>query len=298
LTESGDTLTFVDNPSDSLPSGHPVVFSATIAPQPPSTGLPTGTVTWTITGSDSSVVVCSNGSTVNVNKRTLVEQCKVPQAVLMSAGSPYSVTATYSGDGSYSESDGTFSQVVNPAATHTYLAATRLPVFPTTSVNFTAAVVPSTFGGPPTGSATFTFTALPFKVTGCNLTSATSTANCAQGALSGVVTGYTVSDLTSPGALTAGTTVLAVAAHAGSATLSTAPMNLPGQELLFTPAGSGIPTVSCSGGDTLSYVQTGTTCTLATGFASANATWGLVVSYSGDVNDAPSTSHQLKFTVQ
>lgn len=299
LTESGDVLTLVNDPSDSLPSGHPALFTATIAPQSPASGTPTGTVAWTITGADSSVVACSNGTTVSVNRRTLIEQCRVPQGVLMSAGSPYSVSAVYSGDGSYVGSDGSFAEVIDPAATHTYVAGTRVPVFPNTPVSFTAAVVPSTFGGPATGSVTFAFTALPFKVTGCNLSSAPAPAvNCAQGALSGVVAGYDVSDLTTPTGIASGTTVLSVAARGGSATLSAAPNTLTGQQLLFTPAGSAIPTATCSGGDTLSYLSTGTTCTVASGFPSANAAWGLVVSYAGDVNDGASTAHQLKLNVQ
>jgi hypothetical protein len=298
VTESGDTLTFVNDPTRSLPSGHPALFTATVALAAPATGTPSGTVTWTITGADASVVACANGTTANVNRRTLVEQCRVPQGVLMSASSPYAVSATYSGDASYAGSGGTFSQIINPATTRAFVAGTRIPVFPATAESFTAAVVPSTFGGPPTGSATFAFAALPFKVNGCNLSSGTSTVNCAQGALSGVVAGYDVTDVTTPGAIPPGATVLTIATRAGSATLSAAPSTLTGQQLLFTPDGSGIPRADCNGGDTLSYAPTGTTCTVATGFPSANAVWGLVVTYSGDLNDGVSSSRQMKLTVQ
>jgi hypothetical protein len=298
LSESGDTLTFQDDPDSSLGSGHPGLFTATIAAVPPATGTPTGTVTWTITGTDGSEAICATGTTVNVNKRTLVERCRVPQGVLMASGSPFVVSAVYSGDESYTGSSGTFNLLVNPATTRSFVAGTRLPAFPLTAENFTASVVPSVFGGPPTGSVTFAFTALPVKISGCTMSSTSPNVTCAQGNFSGVGVGYDVGDLTTPGAIAAGTTVLTL--HAGVATLSATPANaLSGQQLLFTPAGSGIPTVSCADGDTIAYIQTGPTCTVpATNAFVAGAVWGLVVNYSGDLSDAASSSHQLKLVIQ
>lgn len=298
LTESGDTFTFVDNPSNALGSDRPGTFTATIVPVPPAGGIPTGTVTWTITGADSSAPICATGNSVNVNRRTLVEQCKVPQGVFAASGSPYVVEAVYSGDGSYSGSSGSFNQLINPATTRTFVAGTRLPAFPATAENFTASVVPSAFGGPPSGSITFVFTALPIKVNGCALSSTPASAACPQGSVTGVVAGYDVSDITSPTAIASGTTVLSL--RAGTATLSSSPStSLTGQLLLFTPAGSGIPTVGCSGGNTLTYVQTGTTCTVpaVNGFADGSV-WGLTVDYSGDSSDAPSSSRQLRMVIQ
>jgi large repetitive protein len=298
LSEAGDTLSFLNDPNSALGSGRPGLFTATIAPVSPGSGTPSGTVTWAITGADSSRPVCANGTTVVVNRRTLVEQCRVPQGVLMASGSPFVVSAAYSGDGSYAGSTGVFNQAVTPATTRTFVAGTRLPVFPATAVSFTASVIPSVFGGPPTGSVTFGFTALPVKINACALSGASPTVTCAQGDFDGVVAGYGVSDLTVPGAIAAGTTVLSL--RAGVATLSATPVSsLIGQQLLFTPAGAGVPTISCSGGDTIAYVQAGPTCTVpaSNGFV-AGAVWGLVVSYSGDLSDAVSSSHQLKLVVQ
>jgi hypothetical protein len=298
LTESGDTFTFVDNPSNSLGSDRPATFTAAIVLLSPAGGIPTGTVTWTITGADSSEPVCATGTTVNVNRRTLVEQCRVPQGVLAASGSPYDVEAVYSGDTSYTGSNGSFNQVMNPATTRTFVAGTPLPVFPATAENFVASVVPSAFGGHPSGSVTFVFTALPIKVNGCTLSSTPASAACPQGSLTGVVAGYDVSDVTSPTAIAPGTTVLSL--RAGTATLSSSPSSsLTGQQLLFTPAGSGIPTMNCSGGNTLTYVQTGSTCSLSNvnGFADG-AVWGLTVNYSGDPSDAASSSRQLRMVIQ
>ena len=298
LTETGDVLTFLNDPNASLSSARPETFTATIALASPATGVPSGTVTWTITGADGSVVDCATGITVGVDKKTLVEQCRVPQGVLVASGSPYTVSAAYSGDESYAGSSSTFSQVVNPASTRTFVAGTREPVYPGASESFTASVVPSIFGNPPTGSVTFAFTALPFKVGGCTLSTSGPGATCAPGSLTGVVDGYDVSDVSDPGAIQPGTTVVGL--HAGSASLSSTPTsNLAGQQLLFMPAGAGVPVVNCAAGDTFTYVQTGTVCTVsaANGFA-AGAVWGLVVSYSGDPSDAVSSSHQLKLTIQ
>jgi large repetitive protein len=298
LSETGDTLSFLNDPNSTLGSGRPGLFTATIAPVSPGTGTPSGTVTWTITGADSSQPVCANGTIGVVNRRTLVEQCRIPQGVLAASGSPYVVSVAYSGDGSYAASTGTFNQVVTPATTRTFVAGTRLPLFPSTNVGFTASVVPSVFGGPPTGSVTFNFTALPVKINGCTLSSTSPNVTCAQGNFDGVGAGYVASDLTVPGAIAGGMTVLSL--RAGVATLSANPASsLTGQQLLFTPAGSGIPTISCSGGNTIAYVQTGPTCTVpATNGFVAGAVWGLVVGYSGDVSDASSSSHQLKLVVQ
>jgi hypothetical protein len=298
LSDTGDTLTFLDDPDNSLGSGHPGLFTATISPVVPATGTPNGMVTWTIIGTDGSEAICATGTTVNVNKRTLVEQCRVPRGVLMASGSPYVVSAAYSGDGSYTGSSGTFNLIVNPATTRSFVAGTRLPAFPSTTESFTASVVPSVFGGPPTGSVTFAFTALPVKISGCTVSSTSPNVTCAQGNFSGVGAGYDVSDLTTPGAIAAGTAVLAL--RAGVATLNTNPASsLSGQQLLFTPAGTGIPTVGCAGGDTIAYIQTGPTCTVpATNAFVAGAVWGLVVSYSGDLSDAASSSHQLKLVIQ
>jgi len=274
------------------------MFTATIAVVAPATGTPTGTVAWTISGTNTTEAICATGTTVKVQRHTLVEQCRVPRGVLLASGSPYAVSAVYSGDGSYASSSGTLNLLVNPATTRTLLAGTRLPAFPSAVENFTASVVPSVFGGPPTGSVAFAFTALPVRISGCTISSTSPTVTCAQGNFGGVVAGYDVSDLTTPGAIAGGATVLSL--HAGVATLSTtAGSSLTGQQLRFTPAGSGIPTVNCTGGDVITYVQTGTTCAVSASNAFvAGAVWGLVVSYSGDLSDAVSSSRQLRFVVQ
>jgi hypothetical protein len=299
VSEAGDVLTFIDDPNDSESSGHPVVFAATVAPGSPGSGAPTGTLTWTVIGSDSSSVICATGASNNVNP-TGVEQCKVPQGQLLASGSPYTVTATYSGDANYTGDSGTFSQIINPAESRTFVAGTRVPVDSSTSVNFTASVVPTKFGDPPTGTVTFTFIALPIKVSSCRLNASSAVINCPSGSLSGVVAGYQVSDLTTPSAIPSGTTVLSVGTPlASSATLSTIlTSGLTSQQLLFIPAGSGVPVISCTGGNTQSIAAAGTTCTVAAGFPSANAIWGLVVGYSGDTNNAASVSRQLKMHIQ
>ncbi|HXZ62680.1 MAG TPA: hypothetical protein VEG62_08055, partial [Acidimicrobiales bacterium] len=294
LTESGDTFVLVNDPDNALASGAKATFTATLAPTAPATGFPTGTFTWTLSGADGSTPVCASGSVVGVS-HSLIGVCKVPQGVLRAAGSPYTVSVSYSGDSSYSGSSGNFSQIMNPGSTKTFVTGTRVPVEPGAAVDFTAAVTPKGAIAP-TGSVTFTFTALPFKVGGCTVSSTSAVVNCATGSLSGVVAGYTVSDLTTPAAIASGTTVLSLGTRFGTATLSATPSSsLTGQQLEFVPAGSGIPTLSCSGGDTLPYVTTGTTCSVsAPGFPSANAEWGVVVSYSGDAENSASTSKQLK----
>ena len=121
-----ESLTFVDNPSDGYSSGHPARFSATVTAASPSSGTPTGTVAWTITGAGAQSVACSNGLSTRLN-RSGTAACVVPQGQLVSAGAPYTVDATYSGDPNFSSSTQTLHQAINPSSSKTYLAGSPLP---------------------------------------------------------------------------------------------------------------------------------------------------------------------------
>ena len=81
---------------------HPVTTDATVI---------TGTVTFTITGHNSSTVNCHVSDTVTVKHGKAT--CKVPVEELQAEASPYSIAGTYSGDSpNYTGSSGTASETV------------------------------------------------------------------------------------------------------------------------------------------------------------------------------------------
>jgi len=118
-------------------TGTEVNFRAAITPNliSPNTHI-TGTVTWTITGSDASTVPC--GKSTTAVKNSGVVSCRVNKAVFQAAASPYTVTASYSGDSNFASGVGTYSQTVAIKQPNMII---RLPVGPSN-------------GGPSTVTAT------------------------------------------------------------------------------------------------------------------------------------------------
>ena len=118
-------------------TGSEVNFRALIAPTviAPNTHI-TGTVTWTITGSDESTVACGRSTTIVKNNGSVF--CRVNRAVLQAAASPYTVTASYSGDSNFAPIVGTLNQTVGAKQPGLLI---RLPVGPSN-------------GGPSTVTAT------------------------------------------------------------------------------------------------------------------------------------------------
>ncbi len=92
-------------------AGQPVTFTATVTR---GKGVPTGTVTFTIRGSDGSTLQCSGGSNaiaLAAGARGSQAQCAIPAA--SASASPYQVSTAYSGDATYSPSVGTLSKSVH-----------------------------------------------------------------------------------------------------------------------------------------------------------------------------------------
>jgi large repetitive protein len=93
-------------------TGSSVTFRAQVSPNliAPKTHI-TGTVAWTITGSDGSAVTCAKTYRfANPGRST----CIVKGGQLLASASPYTVTATYSGDANFATSTTSFSQPVVP----------------------------------------------------------------------------------------------------------------------------------------------------------------------------------------
>jgi hypothetical protein len=201
-------------------TGQPVTFTATVAAASPSTGTPTGSVTFSIVGADSSSVSCDGGDTVALSGDSA--DCAVSGG-LMPSGSSFTVAAAYAGDPNFASSNGTLSQTVQKGGATITVAMVTSP--PTTNlvtgqpVNFVATVAVSAPAvGTPTGSVVFSVTASDGATVTCDggdtsaLSGATAPCTFALG-LKGAGLSYTVSAaLKDPNFKTpvAGTLVVAV----------------------------------------------------------------------------------------
>ncbi|MES4892200.1 Ig-like domain repeat protein [Streptomyces sp. NPDC096012] len=146
VARTGSSTTVVSSPKPSV-SGQSVTLTAVVAATPPGAGTPTGTVTFTFGDSSPSVTAPLTAGTATTGH-------VYPSA----AGSPYAVTATYSGDGDHAPSSGTSRQTVNAAATGTTVTTSDNPSRVGQSVTATARVTALSPGaGTPTGTVTFTF---------------------------------------------------------------------------------------------------------------------------------------------
>ncbi|SCK55669.1 Ig-like domain repeat protein, partial [Streptomyces sp. WMMB 322] len=140
------TTTLTDVPDPSV-VGESVTFTATVAPVPPNVGTPTGTVTFNFGDGSPSVVVPLSGGVASTT-----------HAYSTTSGSPFTVTAVYSGDSNFSASVGSGTHAVNAAATSTALVDSPDPSVVGQSVSFTATVSAVSPGsGTPTGSVVFDF---------------------------------------------------------------------------------------------------------------------------------------------
>jgi hypothetical protein len=99
-------------------SGSPGSFTAVVTgvpntSVPASSDVPTGTVTFTITDASGNAVSCDGGNNTVTLGGSGRATCSVSSS-LVSSGSPYSVTATYNGDDTFSPSTSPTKSVVVP----------------------------------------------------------------------------------------------------------------------------------------------------------------------------------------
>ncbi|MFK0261389.1 Ig-like domain repeat protein [Streptomyces angustmyceticus] len=145
--QQASTTTVVDSSPDPSVAGQEVTVTATVAAVAPGAGTPTGTVTFDFGDGSAPVAVPLTGGTATA-----------PHTWTGTVGSPYPVTATYSGDPGFNASAGNGTQTVGPAATGTTLTSSPDPSVPGQSVDLTATVAPVAPGaGTPTGTVTFDF---------------------------------------------------------------------------------------------------------------------------------------------
>ncbi|MFF4492069.1 Ig-like domain repeat protein [Streptomyces sp. NPDC001544] len=142
---SGTVTTVATAPRPST-AGRPVTVTVTVGALPPGSGAPSGTVT--VDFGDGTAVVDAplTGATavlIHTYART--------------TGSPYVITAAYSGDSDFGPSSGTGIQTVNRASTAVTVAGAPDPSLVGAPVMFTATVGPTAGTGTPSGSVQFDF---------------------------------------------------------------------------------------------------------------------------------------------
>ena len=108
--------------SNPVQAGKRVVLRAAINADSlasPAIGAPSGTVTFTITGSSGDSVTCDTGSNVVTISNTQQNQgfasCEIAVGVTTLADGPYTVNASYSGDTNYASVAANTSLVIKPA---------------------------------------------------------------------------------------------------------------------------------------------------------------------------------------
>ncbi|MEU9924954.1 Ig-like domain repeat protein, partial [Streptomyces griseoluteus] len=290
VKRASTTTTLTSSPDPSV-TGQSVSFTATVAAAGAGAGVPSGTVTYTF--GDGTPAVSSpvtNGAAV------------VSHTYSGTGGSPFGVTATYNGDGSYLPSTGTDTQTVNRASTTTALTSSPDPSVTGQSVSFTATVTASGAGaGVPSGTVTYTFgdgtPAVSSPVTnGAAVVSHTYSGT--GGSPFGVTATYNGDGSYLPSTGTDTQTVNR--ASTTTALVSSPDPSVTGQSVSFTAtvtasgAGAGVPsgTVTYTFGD-----GTTTTTTLTNGTATlthsydqtTGSPFAVTATYNGDGNYLPST---------
>ncbi|MGE5827108.1 MAG: Ig-like domain repeat protein, partial [Micromonosporaceae bacterium] len=131
VAQPGSTTVVVNAPNPSL-VGQDVTFTATVSPMLAS-GVPTGTVTFTVNGTSTAVPLDALGV-----------------ATLSTAALPagtHTITADYSGDGVFLASTGSATQTVDKTGTVTVVVSSANPSVAGDNVTFTATVSPASATG-------------------------------------------------------------------------------------------------------------------------------------------------------
>jgi Bacterial Ig-like domain (group 3) len=179
------TTTTVEALKPSISSGQPEVFRATVAPTKVGMTKITGSITWTVTGQDGTVIPCTVATNMASNGKS---ECKMAKATLLSGDSPYTVTAAYSGDTNFANSSNTITQNVSVGSTKVRIV---IAVKPTSGASTT--VMAYVKGGAGTsaisGSVTFAAAASPKGVAPyCEGSATPITANDTQPIINGFAT--------------------------------------------------------------------------------------------------------------
>jgi hypothetical protein len=147
----GATTTAVSSSANPSVWGETVIFTATVSPVPPASGVPTGAVVFTLDGAPQPAVPLNGLGQASLITSSL-------------AIGPHTLTAAYSGSPGFTASSGSLvpDQQVNPGATTTVVGSSANPSVFGQTVTVTATVAPvAPAAGVPTGTVTFTIDGTP-----------------------------------------------------------------------------------------------------------------------------------------
>lgn len=139
------TTTTVSAQPSSPTSGQQVVLTAAVAPAPDG-----GTVAWSVTYASGSSLTCSSTTALSAGSAT----CTLGGGILQAANSPYTVSATYSGDPLYATSTGSLSLPVSKGSSTTTATAAVTSNASSEGATDTATVT-GAGGIQPSGTVTF-----------------------------------------------------------------------------------------------------------------------------------------------
>jgi len=107
-----------------ITSGKAISFGSAITPAIVGKTKITGTVDWTVTGADGTVVPCSTIKPLTGGGKA---RCSISNGILLAQDSPFTVVASYSGDANFGPSTGSTTFTATPAVTHVKLTLDALP---------------------------------------------------------------------------------------------------------------------------------------------------------------------------
>ncbi|MFF3959687.1 Ig-like domain repeat protein, partial [Streptomyces sp. NPDC001890] len=288
---AGTTTAVTTSPAPSV-TGEPV--TVTVVPAGSGSTIPTGTVTVDFGDGTSAATVLLVAGTATV-----------VHAYTGTAGSPYTLTADYSGDTDFAPSQGTAVQTVTAAATTTSVAATAEPSATGQTVTLIARVAAVPPGsGAPSGSVTFDFgdgtTPATAALTG-GTASATHAYTGTEGSPYTLTAAYDGDTDFAPSTGT-GTHAVAASVSATATTVTAAPEpSISGQEVTFSASVAAVPPASGTPTGTVTFDfgdgSTPVAATLSSGTADCTHTYATAAGspytvttvYGGDADFAGST---------
>lgn len=158
VVHKAPTTTTVTSPTTPpVVTGAPISFVAQVAPNSPSTGVPTGSVTFTVTGESGDMLTCNDAGGNTQMLSNGEAECDIAAGSVAAADSPYTVTALYAGDANDQTSTGTLTQDIFKAQATIALASSASSIVTGEPVTFTATItgINPPGSGTPTGSVVF-----------------------------------------------------------------------------------------------------------------------------------------------
>ena len=286
---AGTTTTVVGTPNPSVYS-QTVVFTAVVTPTV-GTAVPTGSVQFSVDGTAvGGPVTLSNGSAAYANNS-------------LSVGS-HTITAVYTPDtGSFTASNGSTTQTVNPESTTTTVTSSVNPSTFTQAVTFTAAVTQTIGTAIPTGTVQFSVDGVnvggPVTLSGGVVTYTTSLLAVGLHTVTAVYTPSSANFTGSSGSI--GQRVGAVASSTTTLTVSPTTVmygNTATLTAVVTPSFATGTVSFYAGSMLLGTASLDSTATAVLPISSLNAgVYNIVAKYNGDPGVPSSTSNTVQLTV-